>query len=205
VKPRPLLSGQVPVKLADLPESRPRHRDAPAAVDVARRQVDGIARWQESARGCDAAEDSLVREQEVIAIVTAHHLLGAGAPLRTTSAARAVVAHRHDWFAEAVSMELTRSDVSVIGRAWDAGAAVGFCVAEQPDLVLLDSGLGLPRLVQRLHELCPHTAVVVQFNDDDEQHALALAGATALVHRRVSPREVAAQATLLLARQPRHE
>jgi hypothetical protein len=175
---------------------------APVAVDVARRQVEAIARWHETAHECSNTVDgeTLAWEHEVIAIVTAHRLLDAGASLPAANAPRVVIAHRHDWFADSVSLALAQSDVTVIARAWDTGAAVGFCVAEQPDLVLLDSGLAPPQLLQRLQELCPRTAIAVQFRDDDELPGLTLTSATALFHRRVPPREVAAQLATLFGR-----
>jgi hypothetical protein len=196
-----LLLAELSVALVDVSAASAGHRDRPAVVDLARRQVDGIARWHETAREGNGVDDETwARERDVIAIVTAHRLLAAGGPLPATSAPRAVVALRHDWFADAVSVALTQCDVTVFGRVWDAAAAVGFCVAEQPDLVLLDSGLALPHLVQRLTQLCPDTAVVVQFPDDDELRALTLTGATAVFHRQVPPHEVAAQVAALLGR-----
>jgi hypothetical protein len=186
------------VTVAELPATR--QLPALRTVDLVRRQAEGLVRWQRE-RGAAAGVDNatLSREREVIAMVTGQHLWEAGGPLPTAVAPRAVMAHRHDWFADAVSAGLAECGVTVVGRVWDGAAAVGFCVAEQPELVLLDAGVARVSLVDRLSALCPDTAVAVQVGDEGEQHALMLAGARAVCHRVVPLCDVAARLTDLLA------
>jgi DNA-binding NarL/FixJ family response regulator len=89
---------------------------------------------------------------------------------------RVVIADDHPVFRQGLRALLAASDITVAGEAADGAAAVDACVAERPDVALLD--LHMPELngveaTRRLAQECPGTGVLVLTMFDDEETVLA--------------------------------
>ncbi len=85
--------------------------------------------------------------------------------------------------------------IGTVGRLWDGAAAVGYVVAEQPDVLLIADmlpGFGQCRWSTRCGA-SPHTRVFVQIADDDSIGRFLDAGAACVVHRRLPPTDVATE------------
>jgi two-component system response regulator RegX3 len=84
---------------------------------------------------------------------------------------------------------------TVLGVLDDGAAAVGWAVADQPDLLLLEEMLPtVPgrEVVRRVREFSPSTVVAVQVGYADDVRPMLEAGAHLAVPRRVPPAELAA-------------
>ena len=162
-----------------------------------RRDLDAVAaRGISRERRLDAAHQLRVRERqhEVIVQRTALALAGTGDGSRYDSARpRAVVAHRHAWSREKLAAELTSAGVDVLCLVDNGAEAVGLCVAEQPDLLIVDDLLSMmPGAVvaAEVRQFSPRTLIAGYVQDEQRAGALVAAGATAVHGRRVPPTEV---------------
>jgi DNA-binding NarL/FixJ family response regulator len=112
-----------------------------------------------------------------------------------------VVAHRHAWFAGKVTELLEARGVRVLGSTVVGPEAVGWAVADQPDLVVVDDTLAmLPgrQVVRQLRRLCPHAVVAAQTATSDGVAPLLEAGASTVHVRAVPPDVVVDEALALL-------
>lgn len=111
-------------------------------------------------------------------------------PLPATVPARAVVAHRHVWTRDKLSAELVDRGVQLLCAVDNGAEAVGVCVAEQPDLLVLDDLLVMRNgceVSQEVARLCPHTIVAGYVSGDEAVGPLLDAGADAVFTRQVPP------------------
>jgi CheY-like chemotaxis protein len=108
---------------------------------------------------------------------------------------RAVVAHRNPWFRGKLAAALLACGVLVVAETEDGADAIGLCVAEVPDVLVVEDLLArLPGIdvVRRVRELVPGVRAVAQVAYEDGIAPMHAAGATAALTRRVPPEELAA-------------
>jgi len=196
-------------------------REPRTELDVYRDQLDGIAAWHAAFRAGAARQrametagrsrelrlevarrlDVVRRQHQALVQRTEEHMRATGQLLRTTHTARAIVAHRNDWFKDKIITGLAAGGVEVVARLDNGADAVGIAVAEQADLILVEDRLPLTtgeEIVRQVRQFAPHTVVAVQAQNDWEIGALLEAGAQAAFTRRVPPAEVAGELCLLL-------
>lgn len=163
------------------------------AVDLLSRQLEGVAAWHARARVARAAlaaspglsreeqlsrhrrGDVLGRQHETIVACTQRALAIADGPLSVFPALRAVIGHRHEWFRTALAQCLEASGVQIVSQSDNGAEIIGMTVAEQPDLLVLDSNpLMVPteEVCMEVRLLAPQTFIAVQL-----QHQDAYAGA----------------------------
>jgi CheY-like chemotaxis protein len=173
-------------------------------LEVLQDQLDGVAAWQVAARARELASkarqdnremrldarrrlDSLRRANAALiarseaTITEAMHVLDLAPP-------RAVVVHRQDWMREKLAVGLTVHGLAVVAEADDGADALGICIAEQPDLVLLEDRLPSMTAVEVLssiREFAPHTVAAAQVESDHSVGPMLDAGAVAVFNRRV--------------------
>jgi hypothetical protein len=153
----------------------------------------------------DAARrlDVLRRKQEAL-VARAHEQLARPGPgLFDEAPVRAVVAHRSEWFVDKLTAALTQGHVEVVARTANGAEAVGVCVAEQPDLLLVEESLEmLPGLevVWEVQRFSPYTTTAVQVGYGDRVGEMLEAGAVTVFTRQVPPADVAEQLLALVSR-----
>lgn len=211
--------------LSDVPPGRrPR-----SELDLAARQLQAIARFDEARGMAEAAAAAVARSREMRMDVTrslevlrrehdalvrrAHDLRTAGALLRATAERRVLVAHRNEWFAGKVAHGLQDHGLLVVARVDNGADAVGIAVAEQPDLVVVEDTLAMvpgEQVVREVRGYCPDTLVAAQVAHGDRVASLLDAGASVVFTRRVPPVDVVERVVALLetaaassGRQPR--
>ena len=156
--------------------------DAPAAAGSREQRLDASRRRHARQVERDALHE---RTQEHLR-VSVHQLASRIRP-------RALVVHRHSWWAERVADRLTDRGVNVLAVLQDGARAAGSAVAEQPDLLLLQHPLPtLPAigLLGRARHLSPTTVTGVQLAHAEDTAAFLHAGAH-VFSRRVPPADVA--------------
>jgi CheY-like chemotaxis protein len=191
---------------------------APSLVEVTARQiaaVDAFHRARRVAEQAAAAAASsremrmdLARRVEVMrrehhAIMErAEHALRDSGRLLARRAPTAFVAHRQEWFTGKVTGLLQAHGVDVLGRT-DVGAdMVGWALAEQPDLVLVDDTLAmLPGVdvVRQIRRYCDTTVIGATVGYSDRIQAMLDAGASTVHVRAVPPAKVVDDLMALLA------
>lgn len=191
-------------------------------LDLAAQQLDGIARFTASQRTAQQSAAAAARSREMrmdaeravevmrrehdALIGRAHeHLRLSGQALRRTSRRRAVLAHRSEWFVARLSDLLEGSGWDVVARIDNGADAVGFAVAEQPELVLVEDTLAMlpgEQVVREVKQFCPQTLVAAQVAYSDRVGALLDAGAAEVFTRQVPPADVASRLVSLAAGSP---
>jgi len=135
----------------------------------------------------------LERSQEQL--VQSHRLL-------TTRPPRVLLVHRNEWLRGKVRAGLAAAGLEVVAEVDNGAAGVGFAVAEQPDLVLVEDSLPMLNgleVVAEIRRFCPRTLVVAQVAHDGLVADFLDAGVAAAWTRRVPPAEMAQGMTALLA------
>lgn len=107
--------------------------------------------------------------------------------------ARAVVAHRNQWFRDRVVARLADHGIRVVASVDDGAEASAAVLLEQPDLLLVENLL--PHLkgrdvIARAREFAPRTVVGAQALGPFELQQLVDAGARAVFTRRIPPVDV---------------
>lgn len=121
--------------------------------------------------------------------------------LQASTAPRAVLAHRHEWFVQKLAEALTELGIRVLAVLDNGADAVGAVVAEQPELLLVEEALPMLTGQQVIAETAffsPATLAVVQVSQGDRVGSLLDAGARMALTRQVPPADVAAQMVALL-------
>ena len=192
-------------------------------LDLARQQLDAIARWHDARRGVREAAQRTTASREArmdvarrLDVVHAEHraivertdaqLRRSVELLRRTAARRAIVVHRNGWFMDRVAADLALRRIEVVATLGNGAEAVGAVVAEQPDLLLVEDSLPMMSgedVVREARRFAPGTRIAAQVAHDGRIAALLEAGAHSACTRRVPPADVAAAlADLLLPRTP---
>ncbi len=102
--------------------------------------------------------------------------------------------HRKQWFRDKVAEALRGSGVEVMTGLENGAEAVGFVIAEQPDLLLVEDSLSMisgEDVLRSVLPYAPHTLCVAQVAHEDRVGALVEAGARAVWTRRAAPDDVA--------------
>jgi CheY-like chemotaxis protein len=134
------------------------------------------------------------RETEALLARSAELLEASGDPLLILARPRALVVHRQEWLCTKVAAALEAGGAQVLGVLGDGAEAVGWSVADQPDLLLLEEMLPtLPgrEVVRKVREFSPSTVVAVQVGYEDAVQPMLDAGAHLAVPRRVPPADLA--------------
>ena len=181
-----------------------------AEVDLAQSQLDAIDRWNRARRAAEQSAELLARtrearldldrlldvtrrEHEAMIARTQQHLRDSARILRGASARRAVVVHRNDWFKDKVCAVLEEHGINVVMRLDNGADAVGTCIAEQPDLLLVEDSLPMltgVQVVRKVRTWSPRTISAAHVGHGDRIAALLEAGARTAWTRRVPPADV---------------
>lgn len=200
--------------MAELPSACSR-----SEIELAERQLRAIEMWTRARRLVEEAASSTARSREMrmdldrrrevlraqheaIVARTAESLASSVRVLRRAAPRRAVVAHRHQWYADKLCADLTARGVLVIGRLDNGAHVVGVTVAEQPDLVLVEDRLAMlsgEDVVRELRRYAPEAVIAAQVAYEDRIAPMLDAGATAAYARQVPPLDVSADLVRLMA------
>jgi CheY-like chemotaxis protein len=196
-------------------------RRSRTVLELLQDQLDGVAAWQIAARARELADrarqdnrelrldarrrlESLRRAnaaliaQSEATITEALHVLDVAPP-------RAVVVHRQDWMREKLAVGLSEHGLAVIAEADDGADALGICIAEQPDLLLLEDRLPsmtATEVLSAVREFSPCTLAAAQVESDRSIGPMLDAGAAAVFGRRVPVATVCEQLAEFLTDHP---
>ena len=140
----------------------------------------------------DRRLDVLEREHDSLLGRLDEGLRAAGGVLRP-GRPTARVAHRHDWFVRTVSALLAERGVDVVGATVLGAEAVGWAVAEQPDLVVVDDTLAMlsgQQVVREVRRYCPSAVIAGHVAGSSRVEPMLEAGASRVHVRTVPPVEV---------------
>jgi chemotaxis response regulator CheB len=115
---------------------------------------------------------------------------------------RAVVAHRGPTFRAAFIEQLEDHGIVPIATPLNGAEALGAVVAEQPDLLVVESRTALVsgvELVNEVYLFAPRTVVAAQGDDEEELERLLDAGAHLTFHRSTPVDSVVRQICALMA------
>lgn len=180
-------------------------------VDVIRDQIGAIERWNTARKASEQAAQAAVgsregrldvarrlevlgRQHEALVARTQEHLRESARTLTSVAPYRAVLVHRKQWFRDKVAEVLRGRGVHVMTGLENGADAVGFVIAEQPDLLLVEDSLSMMSGEDVLRSVLPYsprTVCVAQVAHEDRVGALLEAGARAVWTRRAAPEDVA--------------
>jgi hypothetical protein len=149
-------------------QTRESRMDASRRIEVLRRQHEAII---------DRADEAIRHSSDLLST-----------PRRLT----AIVAHRQEWFTRKVGLALDRRGVTVLGHTYIGAEAVGWAVAEQPDLLVVEDTLAMlsgEQVVREVREYCDRTLITAQVAQADRIAPMLAAGANA-VHVRLVPPDI---------------
>ena len=138
--------------------------------------------------------NALRREADALRSRSDQALRSSGSLLVAVPRPRALLVHRQSWLCDKVSAALEAGGVRVLGVLDDGAEAVGWAVAEQPDLVLVEQMLPTltgVEVVRRVRSFSPRTVVGVQVPYETDVQPMLDAGAHLALPRRVPPAELA--------------
>jgi ActR/RegA family two-component response regulator len=193
----------------------------PTPVELVERQLRALDLWHRDRAAAQSAAEALTtsrelrmdldRRLEVLRAQQAAIVERAEADLRqsvhllhSTSARRAVVAHRNEWFREKVCADLRLRGLEVLVRTENGAEAVGAAVATQPDVVVVEDRLAMisgEEVVRAVRRYSPDSLVVAQVAYEDRIGTLLEAGADTAYTRRVPPADVSADVVRMLVRE----
>lgn len=189
-----------------------------SAVELVQRQLEAVDRWNVARRASEEATSTLTRtrearldrdrllgvvrrEHEAIVARTQQQLETGAVRISGDGCPRAVVAHRNTWFAGKVCDVLEEQGVQVVARLENGADAVGTCIAEQPDLLLVEDSLPMlsgAQVVRKVTTWSPDTVAAAHVGHDAAVAALLEAGARTAWTRRVPPADVGLQLSRLV-------
>lgn len=161
-----------------------------------------LGRSREAGLDLSRRADVLRREHEALVERTAQHLRASRELAAATAAARAVIAHRSEWFRTRLADELRTGGIDVVAIVENGADAVGLVAAEQPDLLFVEERLPMLNGVDVLREVslfAPRTVAAAQVEVDSGIAAVLEAGARSAFTRRVPPAEVALELRRLVS------
>jgi CheY-like chemotaxis protein len=173
------------------------------ARQASERAAELAVRSRETRMDASRRLEVIRREHEAVIARTDAQLRASGDLLARSGALRALVAHRHPWFSKKLVELLQRYDVHVVDQLENGAEAIGFVVAEQPDLVLVEDGLTMvpgDEVVREMRHYAPATLITAQVASSDRIGLLLDAGADKVVTRQLRPDEVVSQALALRPR-----
>lgn len=137
---------------------------------------------------------ALRTETEALLARSAAQLGSSGDLMLAFARPRALVVHRQEWLCGKVASALEAGGAEVLGVLGDGAQAVGWAVADQPDLLLLEEMLPtLPgrEVVRKVRQFSPGTVIAVQVGYEAAVQPMLDAGAHLAVPRRVPPADLA--------------
>lgn len=149
---------------------------------------------REAALDARRRADALRRETDALRQRSDQALRASGSLLVAVPRPRALLVHRQSWLADKVAAALQAAGVTVLGVLDDGAEAVGWAVAEQPDLVLVEQMLPTltgREVVRRVRAFSPRTVVAAQVPYEVDVQAMLDAGAHLALPRRVPPADMA--------------
>jgi CheY-like chemotaxis protein len=183
-----------------------RQRTAVAEFNRARQEAErALLAVNESRESrMDAGHRLEVLRREHAALTTCIRARAHATALAGDGPPRAVVAHRHPWFSQALVALLQAAGAAVVEHGLENGAdAVGVAVAEQPELFLVEDGLLMvsgDEVVRDTRRFCLQTVIAVHTPNGGRRDLLLEAGADAVTLRPVPPAEVVEKALAVLPR-----
>ncbi|MCW2779246.1 MAG: hypothetical protein JWN17_2971 [Frankiales bacterium] len=156
------------------------------------REASGRTREQREA--LQRRHDVLRRQHRAVLERTAEQLGETARLLRPRTVPRVVLAHSDAHFRDVVADVLRDHGLDVMASVEGGAEAVGVCIAEQPDLLLVEDGLSLQSgdgVVRDVQVYSPGTVVVAQVARGARVAALLEAGAASVFAGPVPPHEVA--------------
>lgn len=185
-----------PPPISDFAAVTARQLDAVDAFHRARRTAEraAVASTQSREARMDASRrlDVLRRQHQAIVDRADVAIRQSGQLLSTDRGVTAIVAHRQEWFTRKVELALDRHGVTVLGHTSIGAEAVGWAVAEQPDLLVVEDSLAMlpgEQVVREVRQYCDRTLIAVQVAQPDRVAPMLAAGADA-VHVRMVPPDV---------------
>lgn len=172
---------------------------------IAERAGRNAATSREMRMDADRRLEVMRAQHEAIVARTARALESSVRVMRRSAPVRAVVAHRNEWFVDRLCADLVGRGVEVVGRSDNGAEAVGVCVAEQPDLVVVEERLAMvpgEAVVRDVRRFSPDAVIAAQVAYEDGIDSMLQAGATTVYTRRVPPLDVSADLLRLLQTQP---
>lgn len=134
----------------------------------------------------------MLREQEVLDACLARQL-EQDQGLHVRSAPRAVVAHRHAWTTSRLTAALTDAGIEVVAVLDNGADVVGTCLAESPDVVVLEDLLAMrsgPETAALVRRYAPATVVAGLVASERAVGAMLDAGAQVVMTRRVPAQDL---------------
>ena len=172
--------------------------------DVRRRREEAasVAATSREARAELARQMDVVRRTHAAVMERTEQQLREGARLlQGTAPRRAVIAHRNAWFRGKLAAGLAEAGVMVVGELDNGADALGYTVAEQPDLLFVEDSLPMvpgEAVIRDVRELSPATVAAAQVGYEERIPAVLDAGAVAVFRRQVPPADVVKELGLLL-------
>jgi CheY-like chemotaxis protein len=144
----------------------------------------------------DAARrlDVLRRVQQAMLTRTAEFLARQPEPFMWPLPRRAVVAHRQAWFINQLTAALREHAITVVAATDNGADALGFSVAEQPDLLFVEDKLAMLsglELTAEARIFAAQTLVAAQARDNNDVARMLDAGARHAFARQVPPADIA--------------
>lgn len=168
-----------------------RRRAALSSADLIVRQVEAVDAWIAARRTREDAlrvpqlsrDGRMDVEREIEALRRTHDTikgrcargLDADAGPMRAPGTTAVVAHRHAWFVDKLTLCLAERGVRVLLSTDNGAEALGAVVAEQPDIVLAGDRLAMipgRTLAEQVRRYVPVTVLAVHASDRDQADAL---------------------------------
>ncbi len=199
-------------------DARPTHPVLDAELLLVERQLAAIDSWNAARRLTEesvalrartreqrmdvARRMETLREEHRVIVERTHQALAFSmGRTRFTWRPTVLLAHRNRWLTDRLTESLVEGGAEVVGTVQDGAQAVGFAVAELPDLVLVEAAL--PRLtgsqvIRQVHQHAPDIALTAQVDDVGGVGALLAAGARAAYSRRLPPADLARELLGLL-------
>ncbi len=138
--------------------------------------------------------DVLWRVQQAILARAAEFLAREPEPLAWPLPRRAVIAHRQEWFVNQLSAALSEHAIRVVAATDNGADALGFVIAEQPDLLFVEDKLAMftgLELTAETHLFAANTIVAAQASNNDDVARMLDAEARHAFARQVPPADIA--------------
>jgi CheY-like chemotaxis protein len=155
---------------------------------LAELRAHALAAWQDARTAAvgdavpvpDSREDRMDLERRREVFARQAEAIENHEPRAQTDAPRVVVARRQEWAAHRLATQLTADGYDVVAVVVDGADAVGICVTEQPDLLLVEDVLMRMtggEVLEAVRALCPDTRCIAQIGGAAMRDVFLAAGA----------------------------
>ncbi len=146
--------------------------------------------------------EALKCEHAALIARTDRRLRDSGGALRSSPPRTAIIAHMQQWFAARAEELLADRGVVTLGHTQIGAEAVGWAIAEQPDLVIVGDALMMlsgEQVVRELRRYCGRRTVIgAQVPHSNRFPPMFDAGANAVHVRTIPPVQIVDELTALL-------